>query len=281
MSPDRIVIGTTNPKSQRLMDEIYDAFTRREDRIHYVGVRDAEMTKYAANAMLATKISFMNEVSLMCDEMGIDVENVRKGVGSDSRIGSSFMYPGCGYGGSCFPKDVKAMITMARNAGIDGRILEAVESRNEQQKHLLVDKVIHHFGSDLTGKRFAIWGLAFKPDTDDIREAPALVIIDALRKLGAEFSVFDPKAMDTARQELGNESITYVDDPYHAVEGADSLLVVTEWREFEIKPTSVQFVLDFSGNLIGCTNRNRGLVDHHDRTIHGLAYFPRDSQHMF
>jgi len=233
MFPDRIVVGADNQKSQRVMDELYGAFSKKEDRIQYVGIRDAEMIKYAANAMLATKISFMNEVSVMCDAMGIDVENVRRGIGSDSRIGPSFIYPGCGYGGSCFPKDVNAMITMAKSAGIDGAILEAVESRNAQQKRILVDKVVSHFGDDLTGKCFAIWGLAFKPETDDVREAPALVIIDELRNRGATIQAYDPEAIETTRQTLGDNNIDYVSDPYAAVDNADALIVVTEWREFK------------------------------------------------
>lgn len=232
MFPDRIVVGTNNHKSRRVMDELYDAFAKKEGRIQYVGTRDAEMIKYATNAMLATKISFMNEVSVMCDALGIDVENVRRGIGSDSRIGPSFIYPGCGYGGSCFPKDVNALITVAKSAGIDGAILEAVESRNVQQKRVLVDKVVQHFGDDLAGKCFAIWGLAFKPETDDVREAPALVIINELRNRGATIQAYDPEAMDTSRAELGDENIEYVGDPYSAISDADALIVVTEWREF-------------------------------------------------
>jgi UDPglucose 6-dehydrogenase len=232
MSPDRIIIGTENPRRQRVMDELYGAFTRREDRIQYVGIRDAEMIKYAANAMLATKISFMNEVSLMCDALQVDVENVRRGLGSDARIGPAFIYPGCGYGGSCFPKDVKAMINMAENAGLEGAILQAVETRNQKQKLVLVDKIKRHFGDDLTGKCFAIWGLAFKPETDDIREAPALVVINELRNAGAVVKVFDPEAADNTRAELGDEGITYSDEPYAATEDADALVVITEWREF-------------------------------------------------
>ena len=233
MYPDRIVVGTENPRSQRVMDELYGVFAKKEDRIQYVGTRDAEMIKYAANAMLATKISFMNEVSVMCDKMGIDVENVRRGIGSDARIGPSFIYPGCGYGGSCFPKDVKAMITMARAAGIDGAILEAVEARNARQKLVLVDKIVAHFGQDLSGKTFGIWGLAFKPETDDVREAPSIVIIDELRRRGAHIRAYDPEAMDTTRTVLGDERIEYVHEPYGVIDGADALVVVTEWREFK------------------------------------------------
>ena len=233
MYPDRIVVGTENPRSQRVMDELYGVFAKKEDRIQYVGTRDAEMIKYAANAMLATKISFMNEVSVMCDKMGIDVENVRRGIGSDARIGPSFIYPGCGYGGSCFPKDVKAMITMARAAGIDGAILEAVEARNARQKLVLVDKIVAHFGQDLSGKTFGVWGLAFKPETDDVREAPSIVIIDELRRRGAHIRAYDPEAMETSRAVLGDERIEYMHEPYGVIDGADALVVVTEWREFK------------------------------------------------
>ena len=233
MFPDRIVIGTNNLKSRKVMDELYEAFAKKEDRIQYVGIRDAEMIKYAANAMLATKISFMNEVSLMCDEFGIDVENVRKGIGSDSRIGPSFIYPGCGYGGSCFPKDVKAMITMAKDAGIDGAIFQAVESRNSQQKRLIVHKVCRRFGEDLSDYCFGFWGLSFKPGTDDIREAPSLVIIRELIARGAQIRAYDPEALKSCREALGERNITYVEDPYSAVDGADALIVVTEWSEFK------------------------------------------------
>ncbi len=233
MYPDRIVVGTDNPRSQRVMDELYGAFAKKEDRIQYVGIRDAEMIKYAANAMLATKISFMNEVSVMCDKMGIDVENVRRGIGSDTRIGPSFIYPGCGYGGSCFPKDVRAMIIMAKAAGIDGAILEAVEARNSQQKRVLVDKIVQQFGEDLSDKTFGIWGLAFKPETDDVREAPSIVIINELLSRGAHIRAFDPEAIETTKAVLGAAKIEYVGEPYAAIEGADALVVVTEWREFK------------------------------------------------
>lgn len=233
MYPDRIVIGTENPKSRRVMDELYEPFSKKEDRIQFVGTRDAEMIKYTANAMLATKISFMNEVSVMCDKMGIDVENVRRGIGSDARIGTSFIYPGCGYGGSCLPKDVKAMIKMAKDAGIDGAILEAIESRNNQQKKVIVDKIVQRFGENLTDKTFAVWGLAFKPETDDIREAPALIIIDELRRRNANIQVFDPEARHAAKAILGDHHIHYADEPYATIENADALIVVTEWREFK------------------------------------------------
>jgi UDPglucose 6-dehydrogenase len=232
MYPDRIVVGAETRRSERVMEELYDAFAKKQDRIQFVGIRDAEMIKYAANSMLATKISFMNEIALMCDQLGVDVENVRRGMGSDPRIGTSFIYPGCGYGGSCFPKDVRAMIHMAEEAGLDDNIFEAVERRNDKQQLVLVDKVVEHFQEDLTGKRFALWGLAFKPETDDIRGAPAIAIAKALTERGAEIAAFDPQAMEAASSALEGCRVTYTDNPYDATEGADALIVVTEWRQF-------------------------------------------------
>jgi UDPglucose 6-dehydrogenase len=231
--PDRIVIGTHNRKSERVMGELYNAFSKKQDCIQFVGVRDAELIKYAANAMLATKISFMNEIALMCDQYGVDVENVRRGIGADPRIGPAFIYPGCGYGGSCFQKDVRAMINMAQNAGLQDNIFEAVERRNEKQQLVPVNKVVEQFGSDLSGKTFALWGLAFKPDTDDIRGAPAISIARALCEYGAGVVAFDPQAMNAARRVLDGLDVTYVDDPYKATENADALIVVTEWRQFK------------------------------------------------
>lgn len=233
MYPDRIVVGSSNTRSERVMDELYGPFSKKQDRIQYVGIRDAEMIKYAANAMLATKISFMNEIALMCDEFGVDVENVRRGIGSDPRIGPSFIYPGCGYGGSCFPKDVRAMINMASQAGLSDTIFGAVERRNEQQLRLLADKVVAEFGKNLTGRQFALWGLAFKPDTDDIRGAPAIAVARVLCAQGATLTAYDPQAMDAASVELAGLDINYVDDPYAATEGADALIVTTEWRQFK------------------------------------------------
>lgn len=232
MYPDRIVIGSENPKSQRTMNELYSSFSKKQERIQYVRVRDAEMIKYAANAMLATKISFMNEIALMCDEMDIDIENVRRGIGSDPRIGSSFNYPGCGYGGSCFPKDVRAMINMAEKAGLKETIFSAVENRNNKQQMVLVEKVKRFFGEDLAGRKFALWGLAFKPETDDIRCAPAITIARSLCELGATVFAYDPQAMNNARRALEGTGVVFTDGPYDAVEDADALLVATEWREF-------------------------------------------------
>ena len=233
MYPDRIVVGAGNPKSERVMEELYGSFAKKQDRIQFVGIRDAEMIKYAANAMLATKISFMNEVALMCDEFGIDVENVRRGIGSDPRIGPSFIYPGCGYGGSCFPKDVRAMINMAGQAELKDTIFEAVERRNQQQQLVLVDKVVAQFGSDLEGKSFALWGLAFKPETDDIRGAPAITIARHLCERGAKVVACDPQAIEVSKEALAGLAVEYVDDPYQATENADALIVVTEWRQFK------------------------------------------------
>ena len=233
MYPDRIVVGAGNPKSERVMEELYGSFAKKQDRIQFVGIRDAEMIKYAANAMLATKISFMNEVALMCDEFGIDVENVRRGIGSDPRIGPSFIYPGCGYGGSCFPKDVRAMINMAGQAELKDTIFEAVERRNQRQQLVLVDKVVAQFGGDLEGKSFALWGLAFKPETDDIRGAPAITIARHLCERGAKVVACDPQAIEVSKEALAGLAVDYVDDPYQATENADALIVVTEWRQFK------------------------------------------------
>ena len=193
---------------------------------------DAEMIKYAANAMLATRISFMNEVALMCDHLGVDVEKVRRGIGSDPRIGSSFIYPGCGYGGSCFPRDVRAMSEMAKNAGLRDTIFDAVARRNESQPWVLVERIVAQFGDDLSGRTFALWGLAFKPETDDIRGAPAITIARALCERGARVRAFDPEAMEPAREALAGLEIEYAPGPYDATEGADALIVVTEWRQF-------------------------------------------------
>ncbi len=234
LSPDRIVIGTENEESKRIMLQLYAPFTRNHDKVQFMGVRDAEMTKYAANAMLATKISFMNEIAMMCDQYGVDVENVRKGIGSDSRIGYSFIYPGAGYGGSCFPKDIRALISMADDKGLEPYMIRAVESRNELQKKVMLEKIIEQFGEDLSNFRIAVWGLSFKPETDDVREAPSLVMLRELLKRGASVSVHDPKASETARLELGElaDNVEFADEMYAALDEADALLVMTEWKQF-------------------------------------------------
>ena len=231
MKPDRLVIGSTSQRARELMEELYAPFVRTGNPIIHMDPESAELTKYAANAMLATRISFMNEMANICARLGADVDMVRKGIGSDERIGSRFLFAGIGYGGSCFPKDVKAIVKTAAACGYDFKILKAVEAVNEVQKRLPLELVRRHFGDDLTGRRFAVWGLAFKPNTDDMREAPSLVVIEALLAAGAEVCAFDPEAMGEARRHLG-ERIRYAERPMDALEGADALVLVTEWNEF-------------------------------------------------
>ena len=233
MKPDRVVVGTDNPRTTELLRALYDPFTRNHDRLIVMDIRSAELTKYAANAMLATKISFMNELANVAERVGADIEKVRVGIGSDPRIGYNFIYPGTGYGGSCFPKDVKALIRSAREVGYSADILRAVEAVNERQKSLLVRKLRKVLGGELQGRRFALWGLAFKPNTDDLREAPSRVIIDELLAGGASVRAYDPVAMTAAAQIYAGESrLTLTRDAYEACEGADALLIATEWREF-------------------------------------------------
>jgi len=230
LKPDRIVIGIESEKASEIMKRLYKPFLLNGHPIVFMDIPSAEMTKYAANAMLATKISFMNDIANLCEIMGADVNNVRKGIGSDPRIGDKFIYPGIGYGGSCFPKDVKALAQTAKENGYNMRILEAVEGVNEDQKSVLFNKIITHFGS-IEGKHFAIWGLAFKPKTDDMREAPSLVIIEKLLAQGATVSAYDPVATHEAQKTL-KDSIHYATTQYEALDGADALLIVTEWPEF-------------------------------------------------
>ncbi len=237
MRPDRVVIGTDSEKARRKMTALYDPYLRSSDRLMFMGVRDAEMTKYAANAMLATKISFMNEIANLCDRLDVDVENVRKGIGSDSRIGYSFIYPGCGYGGSCFPKDVKALVYSAEQAEFEPLLLAAVEERNRQQKQQLFNNISRFFGGELTGKQIAVWGLAFKPGTDDMREAPSIVLINELIQAGVTIKAFDPIAQKTAAREfppawLEDGRLQIIDDQYSVLEGADAMVLVTEWKRF-------------------------------------------------
>ena len=232
MKPDRIVIGTNEARAEQLLRELYAPFNRNHERIFSMDVRSAELTKYAANAMLATKISFMNEMANIAECVGADIEQVRLGIGSDSRIGYSFIYPGCGYGGSCFPKDVRAIEQTARALGHQPRILPAVDAVNEAQKEVLYTKIEKRLG-DLSQKAIAIWGLSFKPNTDDMREAASLVLIRALLKSGAKVRAYDPEAMDAAKAALGDKSsIEYCDEPYKALEGSEALAIVTEWKAF-------------------------------------------------
>jgi UDPglucose 6-dehydrogenase len=236
MRPDRIVVGTDNPRTSELIRALYEPFTRNHDRLVVMDIRSAELTKYAANAMLATKISFMNELAAVAERVGADIEKVRIGIGSDPRIGYSFIYPGIGYGGSCFPKDVKALIRSAHQVGHDTELLRAVEGVNERQKSVLVHKLRSQFNDRLAGRRFALWGLAFKPNTDDMREAPSRVVIDALLAAGASVRAYDPVASKEARRLYTNaphaEHLMFCKDAYEAAQGADALLIATEWKEF-------------------------------------------------
>ena len=233
MRPDRIIVGSDDEQATLLMRAIYAPFTRNHDRLQVMDLRSAEFTKYAANAMLATRISFMNELALLAERVGADIELVRRGIGADPRIGYQFLYAGAGYGGSCFPKDVKALIRTAGDAGLELRVLAAVEAANERQKQVLVDKVVARFGADLTGRHFALWGLAFKPNTDDMREAPSLVIVRELLRRGASLAAYDPVAMPAARRQLGElAGLRFCERAEAALAGADALLLVTEWKEF-------------------------------------------------
>ncbi len=233
MKPNRVVIGTDSDIAKSVMNDLYSSFTFQSNRIIFMSIRSAEMTKYAANAILATKISFMNEIANLCEKVKANVEDVRIGIGSDSRIGYKFLYPGVGYGGSCFPKDVKALIKISQENDSSSYVLDAVEKVNERQKFILVEKICSHFKEDLKGKTFAIWGLSFKPLTDDMREAPAQVIIYELIKKGAEIQAYDPQAMSEAKRIFGdNPSIRYYEDQYNALENADALILVTEWHQF-------------------------------------------------
>ena len=233
MSPDRVVVGVESDRARELMTRLYRPLMLNNFRVIFTDIPSAEMIKYAANSMLATRISFMNDIANLCELVGADVNMVRKGIGSDSRIGSKFLYPGCGYGGSCFPKDVKALIKTAEKNGYSMQVLKAVEAVNEEQKSVLFKKLERHYGGDLAGKRVALWGLAFKPETDDMRESTALVVIDLLLKAGCTVRVYDPVAMDECRRRIG-DSVEYATDMYDAVLDADALLLVTEWKQFRL-----------------------------------------------
>jgi UDPglucose 6-dehydrogenase len=231
MKPDRVVIGVESERAKKLMSELYAPFVRSGNPIIYMDLRSAELTKYAANSFLATKISFMNEIAQLCESMGADVDMVRLGIGSDARIGKRFLFPGIGYGGSCFPKDVQALVQSSAEVNYDFKILNAVMKVNEKQKLHLIPKISDFFRGDLKGKHFALWGLAFKPNTDDIREAPALDMIDALVQLGASLTAFDPEAMKNVKNKIGDK-ISYAENQYEALNGADALIIATEWNEF-------------------------------------------------
>jgi UDPglucose 6-dehydrogenase len=234
LHPDRVVVGADTKKAMEIMKDLYAPFMKHHDRFISMDIRSAEMTKYAANAMLATKISFMNEMSQICERVGADINKVRNGIGSDSRIGYSFIYPGCGYGGSCFPKDVQALAKTAKDFGYTPKILDAVEDVNLAQKYVISNKVIARFGEDLSGKTFGVWGLSFKPQTDDMREASSITIINELTSRGAKVVAYDPKARHEAESFYlkGNDKVSYVDSKYEALKDADAILLVTEWQEF-------------------------------------------------
>lgn len=250
MSPDRVVVGVESARAEKLMSKLYKPFLLNNFRVIFMNIPSAEMTKYAANSMLATRISFMNDIANLCEIVGADVNMVRSGIGSDTRIGRKFLYPGIGYGGSCFPKDVKALIKTAEQNGYTMRVLSAVEEVNGRQKSILFEKLMKHFNGDLKGKTIALWGLAFKPETDDMREAPALVLIDKLLKAGCQVRAYDPAAMQECKRRIG-DSIYYAFDMYDAVLDADALMLVTEWKEFRLpswavikKTMAQQIVLD-------------------------------------
>ena len=267
MSPDRVVVGVESEKARELMTRLYTPFMLNNFRVIFTDVPSAEMIKYAANSMLATRISFMNDIANLCELVGADVNQVRKGIGSDTRIGSKFLYPGCGYGGSCFPKDVKALVQTAEQNGYDMRVLKAVEEVNERQKSVLFEKLRRHYG-DLQGKTIALWGLAFKAETDDMREATSLVTIRHLLEAGCTVRVFDPAAMDEARRRLG-DAVIYASDTYDAAKGADALLLLTEWKQFRLP--SWARVHDLMRNPIVFDGRN--IYDPAEMRKNGFEYY--------
>ena len=275
MSPDRVVVGVDSEKAKTLMTKLYRPFLVSSDRLLFTDIPSAEMIKYAANAMLATRISFMNDIANLCDLVGANVNMVRKGIGSDNRIGTKFLYPGCGYGGSCFPKDVKAIIKTAEQNGYEMRVLKAVEAVNEDQKSLLFNKLSRHFEGDLKGKIVAIWGLAFKPETDDMREAPSLVLIDLLKNAGAEVRVYDPIAMDECRRRIGDK-VAYCNNIYETTIDADAVMLVTEWKEFRVPSWNVihrtmRAVYSPTGNPIVLDGRN--IYDRKELQAEGFTYY--------
>ena len=269
MSPDRVVVGVDSERARKLMARLYKPFMIVSDRLIFTDIPSAEMIKYAANSMLATRISFMNDIANLCELVGADVNMVRKGIGSDTRIGKKFLYAGCGYGGSCFPKDVKALIKTAESNGYSMRVLKAVEDVNADQKLVLYHKLIKHYGSksELAGKTIALWGLAFKPETDDMREAPSLVLIDLLLQAGAHVRVYDPVAMDECHRRIGNV-VTYARDMYDAADGADALLLVTEWKEFRM-PNIDRLANKMNGRLI---LDGRNILDQEELRLNGFEY---------
>ena len=270
MRPDRIIVGVDDERATRVMRDLYAPFQRNHDKLVVMDLRSAELTKYAANAMLATRISFMNELALLAERVGADIEQVRLGIGSDPRIGFGFLYSGCGYGGSCFPKDVKALIHTADEAGRGLQVLRAVESANEAQKRVLIEKIVRRFGNDLAGRRFALWGLAFKPNTDDMREAPSRVVIGELLARGASVQAYDPIAMPEAQRVLGESpGLAFADSAMGALQAADALVIVTEWKEFRspdferIKATLLQPVMFDGRNMFAPATVEAAGIEYH------------------
>lgn len=268
MAPDRVVVGTDSERAKTLMSRLYKPFMLSGERMIFTDIPSAEMIKYAANSMLATRISFMNDIANLCELVGADVNMVRKGIGSDSRIGKKFLYPGCGYGGSCFPKDVKALIKTAEKMGYGMKVLRAVEEVNEMQKSILFEKLSAHYGGELAGRTVAVWGLAFKPETDDMREAPSLVIIDRLIKAGCTVKVYDPIAMDECKRRIGDK-VLYCKDMYEAAAGADALLLVTEWKEFRMPGWDMLGKLMKDKVLLD----GRNIYDAAELAEHGFRYY--------
>ena len=268
MSPDRVVVGVESERAKKLMSKLYKPFLLNNFRVIFMDIPSAEMTKYAANSMLATRISFMNDIANLCELVGADVNMVRSGIGSDTRIGRKFLYPGIGYGGSCFPKDVKALIKTAEQNGYQMRVLHAVEEVNELQKSILFDKLCKHFNNDLKGKTIALWGLAFKPETDDMREATALVTIKLLLEAGCIIKVFDPVAMNECKRRIG-DAITYANDMYDAVLDADALLVLTEWKQFRLPSWGV--IVKSMKNCVVVDGRN--IYDSDELEQLGIQYY--------
>jgi UDPglucose 6-dehydrogenase len=269
LKPDRVVIGSATERAADIMDELYAPFVRTGNPIIHMDVRSAELTKYAANAMLATRISFMNEIANICTKVGANVDQVRRGIGSDGRIGSKFLFAGLGYGGSCFPKDVKAVVKTAESAGYNFRILQAVEAVNETQKRLLFDMVSDHFEGDLTGKHFAVWGLSFKPNTDDMREAPAIVVIQNLLEAGAKVTAFDPEAVEECKEWHLGDQIEYAKNPMEALNGTDGLILVTEWNEFR-RPDFDEVKRRMAGNVVF---DGRNIYTRKTLEGHGFKYY--------
>ncbi|PUZ24781.1 UDP-glucose 6-dehydrogenase [Chitinophaga parva] len=268
MKPDRVVIGTTSERAQKIMNELYAPFVRQGNPILFMDEKSAELTKYAANSFLATKITFMNEIAILCEKLGADVDMVRRGIGSDDRIGKRFLFPGIGYGGSCFPKDVQALVKSSEEVNYNFRILNAVTDVNEKQKLFLLPKIEAYFSNNLKGKHFALWGLAFKPNTDDIREAPALYIIDALVAAGATVTVFDPEAMENVKRVIGDK-VKYADHQYECLQGANALIIATEWSvfrtpDFDAITGTLQHKVIFDGRNLFDVKRMQELGFHYE-----------------